>query len=98
MQLNLYHVKGLDSSQTSTSPFSFSDMITKDEERVRFLHSRLTNKESASNSATTDKLGGPSLVSTPLKSGLSIGSGNYYVKIGVGTPAKYFSMIVDTGS
>ncbi|KAL2603567.1 hypothetical protein AAZX31_09G018000 [Glycine max] len=100
MQLNLYHVKGLDSSQTSTSPFSFSDMITKDEERVRFLHSRLTNKESVRNSATTDKLrGGPSLVSTtPLKSGLSIGSGNYYVKIGLGTPAKYFSMIVDTGS
>ncbi|RDY10630.1 Aspartyl protease family protein, partial [Mucuna pruriens] len=95
MQLNLYHVRGLDSSQTSTSPFSFSDMIRKDEERVRSLHSTLANKDGVSNS---DKFGGPNLLSTPLKSGLSIGSGNYYVKIGVGTPAKYFSMIVDTGS
>ncbi|TKY72310.1 aspartic protease in guard cell 1 [Spatholobus suberectus] len=101
MQLNLYHVTGLDSSLTSTSPFLFSDMIKKDEERVRSLRSRLANKEGVSNSGTaasSDKVGGPSLVSTPLKSGLSIGSGNYYVKIGLGTPVKYFSMIVDTGS
>ncbi|KAL2341453.1 hypothetical protein Fmac_009393 [Flemingia macrophylla] len=101
MQLNLYHVKGLDSSLTSTLPFSFSDVITKDEERVRSLHSRLANKEGVSTSGTiasSDKLRGPNLVKTPLKSGLSIGSGNYYVKIGLGTPTKYFSMIVDTGS
>ncbi|KAL9320687.1 hypothetical protein ACSQ67_012526 [Phaseolus vulgaris] len=81
MQLNLYHVKGLESSLTSTSPFSFSDMITKDEERVRSLHSTLANKEGVRNSATTassDKLRGPNLLTTPLKSGLSIGSGNYY--------------------
>ncbi|KAK7331204.1 hypothetical protein VNO77_25422 [Canavalia gladiata] len=105
MKFNLYHVRGLDSSQISTSPFLFSDMFTKDEERVKSLHSRLANKdEGVSNSGTTatatssDKMRGPKLVSTPLKSGLSIGSGNYYVKIGLGTPAKYFSMIVDTGS
>ncbi|KAK7303475.1 hypothetical protein RJT34_14382 [Clitoria ternatea] len=104
VQLNLYHVSGLHSSQTSTSQFLFSDMFTKDEERVRSLQSRLANKEvvsSSSNSGTTassDKVGGPKLVTTPLKSGLSIGSGNYYAKIGLGTPAKYFSMIVDTGS
>lgn len=102
MQLNIYHVTGLDSSLTSTSPFLFSDMITKDEGRVRYLHSRLANyKGDVSSSGTTassDKVGGPKLVSTPLKSGLSIGSGNYYTKIGLGTPAKYFSMLVDTGS
>lgn len=101
MQLNLYHVRSLDSSLTSTSPFSFSDMITKDEERVKSLHSRLANKEAFSNSVTTassDKVERPSLVNTPLKSGLSIGSGNYFVKVGLGTPAKYYSMIVDTGS
>ncbi|XP_027931019.1 aspartyl protease family protein At5g10770-like [Vigna unguiculata] len=98
MQLKLYHVKGLESSQTSTSPFSFSDMIKKDEERVRSLHSALANKDGVRNSASSDKFKGPNLLTTPLKSGLSIGSGNYYVKIGLGTPAKYFSMIVDTGS
>ncbi|CAJ1962801.1 unnamed protein product [Sphenostylis stenocarpa] len=101
MQLNLYHVKGHDSSLSSTSPFSFSEMIRNDEERVRSLHSTLANKEGVSYSAITsssDKLRGPNLVNTPLKSGLSLGSGNYYVKIGLGTPAKYFSVIVDTGS
>lgn len=101
MHLNLYHVTGLDSSLTSTSPFLFTEMITKDEGRVRYLHSRLANKGDVSSSGTTassDKVGEPKLVSTPLKSGLSIGSGNYYTKIGLGTPAKYFSMLVDTGS
>lgn len=106
MQLNLYHVTGLDSSLAAsrTSPFFFSDMFTKDEERVRSIHSRLAadNKVDVSNSDTTASsnkvIGGPKQVSTPLKSGISIGSGNYYVKIGLGTPAKYFSMLVDTGS
>ncbi|XP_061354217.1 aspartyl protease family protein At5g10770-like isoform X2 [Gastrolobium bilobum] len=101
MQLNLYHVTSLDSSLTSTTPFLFFDMFTKDEERVRYFHSRLGYKVDVTNSGTTTsshKEGEPKLLSTPLKSGLSIGSGNYYVKIGLGTPAKYFSMIVDTGS
>ena len=101
MHLNLYHVTSLDPSLTSKSQFSYSDMFTKDEERVRYVHSRLANKVDVSSSdttATSDKVGRPKLVSTPLKSGLSIGTGNYYVKIGLGTPAKYFSMIVDTGS
>ncbi|KAJ4823943.1 hypothetical protein Tsubulata_016419 [Turnera subulata] len=34
----------------------------------------------------------------PLNPGLSIGSGNYYVKIGIGSPPKYYAMILDTGS
>ncbi|KAK7246062.1 hypothetical protein RIF29_40920 [Crotalaria pallida] len=102
MQLNLYHITGLD-SLTSTSPFSFSDMLKKDEERVRYLHSRIANKEnvrssSGTTSASTDKVRGPKPVSTPLKSGFPLHTGDYYVRIGLGTPAKYFSMIVDTGS
>ncbi|CAI0374154.1 unnamed protein product [Linum tenue] len=36
--------------------------------------------------------------SIPLTSGLSIGSGNYYVKLGIGSPAKYHAMLMDTGS
>ncbi|KAE9591558.1 putative nepenthesin [Lupinus albus] len=95
MYLDLYHVT------KSTSPFTFSDMFKKDEEHVRYLKSRLDNKEDVRISGTTsssDKVRGPKPVSIPLKSALSLASGNYYVRIGLGTPAQYFSMIIDTGS
>lgn len=95
LQLKLYHVTALNSS--SKPPFLFSDMLAKDEERVRYLHSRLSNNNSDA-TASSNKVGGPKLVSIPLKSGLPIGSGNYYVKMGLGSPTKYYSMLVDTGS
>ncbi|CAL0309163.1 unnamed protein product [Lupinus luteus] len=101
MYLNLYHVAGLDSYLKSTSPFTFSDMFKKDEDHVRYLHSRLTNNEDVRISGTTSpsgKVRGPKPVSIPLKSAIPLDSGNYYVRIGLGTPAQYFSMIIDTGS
>ncbi|KAI4296105.1 hypothetical protein L6164_036092 [Bauhinia variegata] len=76
-------------------------MFVKDEERVRAIHSRLTDKvgtRSRHSSATSHGGGRSKPVSLPVKSGLSIGSGNYFVKIGLGTPARYFSMLIDTGS
>lgn len=66
-------------------------MLEIDEARYKSLRWRLANNNIATTKAEE-------LVSTPLKSGLSIGSGNYYVKIGLGTPPKYFSLLVDTGS
>ncbi|MED6160055.1 hypothetical protein PIB30_047855 [Stylosanthes scabra] len=97
MYLSLYHVKSLDPSLKSNSkpPFSYSDILKKDQDRVRYIQSKLTNKVDAKSSDGSLE---PKLVSTPLRSGLSIGSGNYYVNVGLGTPPKYFSMIVDTGS
>ncbi|QHO06314.1 hypothetical protein HN51_065181 [Arachis hypogaea] len=97
MHLSLYHVTSLDPSLTSNSksPISYSDIFNKDQDRVRYIQSKLANKVDVKSS---DRTLGPKLVSTPLKSGLSIGSGNYYVKIGFGTPPKFSSMIVDTGS
>ncbi|XP_045804094.1 aspartyl protease family protein At5g10770-like [Trifolium pratense] len=98
MHLKLYHVKALNSSPNSTSVL-FTDMLAKDAERVRYLHSRLSNNSDTITSSD-NKVGvpKPKLVSTPLKPGLLIGSGNYYAKIGLGTPIKYYSLIVDTGS
>ncbi|OIV91888.1 hypothetical protein TanjilG_17880 [Lupinus angustifolius] len=101
MYLDLYHVTSLESYVTSTSPFTFSDMFKKDEDHVRYLHSRITNNEDVRISGTTSSSGkvkGPKPVSIPLKSALPLASGNYYVRIGLGTPAQYFSMIIDTGS
>ncbi|XWS12041.1 hypothetical protein CRYUN_Cryun37aG0056500 [Craigia yunnanensis] len=37
-------------------------------------------------------------LSVPLNPGLSIGSGNYYIRIGLGTPVKYYAVLMDTGS
>lgn len=40
----------------------------------------------------------PEDLSTPVSSGTSQGSGEYFSRIGVGTPAKQFYMVLDTGS
>lgn len=94
MQLKLYHMTSLKSSPNSTS-LLFAYMFAKDEERIRYFHSRLAKNSDAN--ASSKKVG-PKLAGIPLKSGLSMGSGNYYVKMGLGSPTKYYTMIVDTGS
>ncbi|KAI4298868.1 hypothetical protein L6164_032382 [Bauhinia variegata] len=98
MQLSLYHIHTIDSSQTSTSSLSFSGMFAKDKERVRVIHSRLANNVDINIGHGSPTSGAPKPGGIPVQSGISIGSGNYYVKIGLGTPAQYFSMLVDTGS
>ncbi|CAK7349752.1 unnamed protein product [Dovyalis caffra] len=40
----------------------------------------------------------PEDLSTPVTSGTSQGSGEYFARVGVGNPAKQFSMVLDTGS
>ncbi|KAJ7973903.1 protein ASPARTIC PROTEASE IN GUARD CELL 1-like [Quillaja saponaria] len=40
----------------------------------------------------------PEDLSTPVSSGISQGSGEYFCRIGVGTPAKSLYMVLDTGS
>lgn len=90
-----------DSSFTSKSAFEvLSDILATDEERVKALHSRLANKRSGPSTASSHqhKRGVAKPTGIPLNSGLSIGSGNYYVKVGLGSPVKYYSMLVDTGS
>ncbi|KAM7263300.1 hypothetical protein ACFE04_000983 [Oxalis oulophora] len=83
------------SDVSSNSNVSFSDLLSWDEERVKSLNTRLTKGGSTSN---ISRRSGQNLVSVPLNSGLSIGSGNYYVKVGFGTPAKFYSLVMDTGS
>lgn len=67
---------------------NLSDMLVQDEARAMSLNSRLRS----------DILVQPRSATISVKPGLSIGSGNYYVRIGLGTPTKYYAMLLDTGS
>ncbi|KAD1807298.1 hypothetical protein E3N88_42261 [Mikania micrantha] len=40
----------------------------------------------------------PADLSTPVTSGITQGSGEYFAKVGLGTPANYYYMVIDTGS
>ncbi|KAJ9184483.1 hypothetical protein P3X46_004203 [Hevea brasiliensis] len=101
IQLNLYHVHGPGSSLSPNSSTSLSDVLTHDEERVKYLRHRLV-KGSVRNASVPHHKSGhllePNSASVPLSPGLSIGSANYYVKLGLGSPPKYYAMIIDTGS
>ncbi|XP_059658550.1 aspartyl protease family protein At5g10770-like [Cornus florida] len=101
MHLNLHHVLGPGSPLASQSPSSVSDVLLRDGSRVKHLNYRLRNKNSATTNSTSHESEhpvGPKLISTPLNPGFSIGVGNYYVKIGLGTPPNFYPMVVDTGS
>ncbi|XP_059659203.1 aspartyl protease family protein At5g10770-like [Cornus florida] len=100
LHLTLYH----GSSLTSQSAPSSAELLSHDQARVKHLYSRLITKNRTISSVTnstshkSEHLFGQKSVNTPLKPGLPIGSNNYYVKIGLGTPPSYYPVIVDTGS
>lgn len=102
IQLNLYHVRGPNSSLFPNSSFSsLSDMILHDEDRVTFFTNIISKKGERGASISHHKSGHvlkPNSASIPLNPGMSIGSGNYYLKLGLGSPPKYYAMILDTGS
>ncbi|CAB4265924.1 unnamed protein product [Prunus armeniaca] len=68
-----------------------AQILKQDEARVNSIHSRLNYRihhPFTQSAATT----------LPAKSGLLLGSGNYFVTFGLGTPAKQLSLVFDTGS
>ncbi|KAL3741073.1 hypothetical protein ACJRO7_022226 [Eucalyptus globulus] len=99
--LDLYHVDGSNSSLGNKSPEPLTHVLARDENRIKALRYRITrtkeHKPSVILNQSIDILG-PESVSIPASPGLSLGSGNYYVKIGLGMPAKYNAMLLDTGS
>ncbi|KAI4365001.1 hypothetical protein MLD38_021027 [Melastoma candidum] len=97
----VHHGLGSNSSVAGETVASFLDVLAQDENRIKALTHRITLGSRSSYSVIlnrTVRFFGQEAASTPVSSGLSIGSGNYYVKIGLGSPAKYYSMILDTGS
>ncbi|XP_045822290.1 aspartyl protease family protein At5g10770-like [Trifolium pratense] len=71
-----------------------SNILDLDKERVNYIHSKLLL--SSKNNKIDQKLA--SSANLTAKSGSLIGSANYFVTVGLGTPIRNLSLVFDTGS
>nr|XP_043614262.1 aspartyl protease family protein At5g10770-like [Erigeron canadensis] len=78
-------------SEDMVNPLTVDEILTHDQSRVDSIRARLTIKK-----GETETLG--SKATLPAESGRTIGSGNYIVTVGLGTPKKDLSLEFDTGS
>lgn len=72
-----------------------AEILEADQARVESIKARVKPKLTMVN---TDRIGHKKAVGLPAKSGSTIGSGNFIVTLGLGTPRKDLSLIFDTGS
>ncbi|GMQ02759.1 hypothetical protein CsSME_00048845 [Camellia sinensis var. sinensis] len=72
---------------TENAP-TVTEVLRRDQSRVNSIQSRLRQNRVKESKATT----------IPANSGKSLGTGNYIVRIGLGTPKKDFTLVFDTGS
>lgn len=104
LYLPLHHPRGPCSPAAVPSDLPFSAELTHDAARIASFAARLAKTPSSSaarpTTTTTTSLDLPdsSLASVPLTPGTSFGVGNYVTRMGLGTPAKPYVMVVDTGS
>ncbi|XP_062220144.1 aspartyl protease family protein At5g10770-like [Phragmites australis] len=101
LHLELHHPQSPCSPAPLLADLPFSAVLTHDDARIASLAARLAKKPSArptsldeNRAAAADE----SLASVPLNPGTSLGVGNYVTRMGLGTPAKSYAMVVDTGS
>ncbi|KAL6128558.1 hypothetical protein ACLB2K_071913 [Fragaria x ananassa] len=87
LSLPLHHLDALSSDQTPSQLFRLR--LRRDSLRFDSLTSLAYNRT---------RPGPSSGFSSSIVSGLSQGSGEYFTRIGVGSPPKYLYMVLDTGS
>ncbi|KAL6126315.1 hypothetical protein ACLB2K_074366 [Fragaria x ananassa] len=87
LSLPLHHLDALSSNQTPSQLFHLR--LRRDSLRFHSLTSFAYNRT---------RPGPSSGFSSSIVSGLSQGSGEYFTRIGVGSPPKYLYMVLDTGS
>ncbi|CAJ1964047.1 unnamed protein product [Sphenostylis stenocarpa] len=93
--LEVVHKYGPCSQQNhDETKVTHSDILNLDKERVKYIHSRIS-KNLGGGGESVKELDSATL---PAKSGSLIGSGNYFVVVGLGTPKRDLSLIFDTGS
>uniref|UniRef100_A0A1J3K0Q6 Aspartic proteinase nepenthesin-2 n=1 Tax=Noccaea caerulescens TaxID=107243 RepID=A0A1J3K0Q6_NOCCA len=99
---------------TTTTPNSVLDLQIRDLTRIQMLHRRVLEKKNQNTvSSKLQKQKKTQMVTTPvasspegqsgqlvatLESGMTLGSGEYFMDVLVGSPPKHFSLILDTGS
>ncbi|KAF8030796.1 hypothetical protein BT93_D0092 [Corymbia citriodora subsp. variegata] len=72
------------------NPLNHIKVLLQDESRVKWIQSQSSN--------SSDGLKASAAVRLPAKSGITIGTGNYVVTVGLGTPKKDLTLTFDTGS
>ncbi|XP_022871623.1 aspartyl protease family protein 2-like [Olea europaea var. sylvestris] len=93
LSVDLHHVDNLSPSALSSTPEAlFNLRLERDSVRVSMLSNMVAR---GGRHARPRKEGD---FSSPVTSGFAQGSGEYLARIGIGTPARYFSMVLDTGS
>ncbi|CAD6242631.1 unnamed protein product [Miscanthus lutarioriparius] len=100
LYLTLHHPRSPCSPAPLPADVPFSAVLTHDHARIASLAARLA-KTPSSRPTTLRGSSSPddaSLASVPLGPGTSVGVGNYVTRMGLGTPAKQYVMVVDTGS
>ncbi|KAJ0031764.1 hypothetical protein Pint_12551 [Pistacia integerrima] len=76
-------------SQGKSSTPSLSQILLQDQYRVELIHSRRRNQSIKTQEEFT----------IPTISGNTVGTGgNYFIKVGLGTPKQSVSLVIDTGS
>ncbi|CAK8565654.1 unnamed protein product [Lathyrus sativus] len=101
--LDVIHKHGpcsqLNKTGKANSVETHSEILNHDKERINYIHSKLLLSSSSNNNNKVEiELDSSSSANLPAKSGSLIGSGNYYVVLGLGTPKKDLSLAFDTGS
>ncbi|TXG62301.1 hypothetical protein EZV62_013664 [Acer yangbiense] len=87
----------LNRDNKAKSPISYAEILRLDQSRVDSIHSRLSSKnQSGSRSGNITET--DASINIPAKDGSVIGSPNYIVTVGLGTPKKDLSLVFDTGS
>ena len=78
--------------QDKAKASTLDEILQEDQSRVNSIHSRMSKK------LGFDDLRESEASTIPAKSGSTVGSGNYVVTVGLGTPKKDLTLIFDTGS
>ncbi|CAL5441555.1 unnamed protein product [Camellia sinensis] len=69
-----------------------TQILSEDQSRVNIIHFRLSSNSAQNNILNSSK------ATLPVNSGASIGTGNFIVTVGLGTPKKDLTLLFDTGS
>ncbi|XP_011080092.1 aspartyl protease family protein At5g10770-like [Sesamum indicum] len=91
---------GQDTDATITTP-SVSEVLSHDQSRVDSIQAQVksdSSKVKIKNTNSNPNKLKDKKANLPVQSGRSLGSGNYIVTVGLGTPTKTLSLIFDTGS